>query len=63
MIITIKNGGGAGAWLLLDSKDERFHKKYGDGICTTGTNFYLASVDVAKWVNNDLKEECLFELD
>lgn len=63
MIITIKNGGDAGAWLLLDSKDERFHEKYGTAFLTTGTNFYLASVEIAKWVNNVLKEECLFEID
>ena len=63
MVITIRNGGGAGHWLYLDCKDKRFVERYGGRVFAEGRNFYLASVEISKWVNNELKEECLFEID
>lgn len=63
MVITIMDGGGAGNRLVLKSRDKRFIARYGEELETTANNFYLASVEISSWVNNELKEECGFEID
>ena len=63
MVLTISDFGGAGKHLIIKAKDKRFIERYGTALRTTAENFYLASVEISRWCNNELKEECLFEID
>lgn len=62
MTITIYEGYSIG-YVLLGSKDERFHRHYGNIVRTSLTCLYATMTDIAKWVNNELGEECLFDID
>ena len=63
MTITIHEGYDK-SYVILSCKREEFRKNYG---CTTHgintANLYRELSAVAEWVNNELGEECLFEMD
>lgn len=63
MVLTISDFGKAGLHLVIKSKDKRFIERYGTALPTTAANFYLASVEISRWCNNELHEEALFEID
>lgn len=62
MIITIYEGYDK-SYVLLGSKDERFHKMWGTVVRIPTDNIYRNLGPIAYWCNNKLGEECLFELD
>ncbi|MBQ6483080.1 MAG: hypothetical protein IJI45_18395 [Anaerolineaceae bacterium] len=62
MIVTIYEGYDDG-YVLLGSKDERFHQAWGNVVRVSNKNLYRNLTEIATWVNNDLGEECLFEVD
>ena len=62
MTITIYEGYDK-SYVILGSKDERFSKEYGSLMRVYTSNLYKDLTEVAKWVNNELGEECLFEVD
>ena len=60
MIIEIH--GGDRTYVLLSSKDKRFAEAWGELVRIPSTMFYKNLSEIAAWVNNDLEEECLFEV-
>lgn len=62
MVITIYEGYDK-SYVLLGSKDERFAKNYGSVMRVFTNNLYRELADISAWINNDLEEECLFEID
>ena len=63
MIITILEGETKGR-LVLRSFDQRFIKEYGQSkIECTNSNIFESLSYVSSWVNNTIKEECLFEIE
>lgn len=62
MIVTVYEGFD-NSHILLDSKDRRFLKEYGGSIKAPNGRVYRVMAALASWVNNELGEECLFEVD
>lgn len=62
MTITIYEGYDKG-YVLIGSKDKRFSEAWGDVYKVHKDNLYRDLVILTEWVNNDLGEECLFEID
>lgn len=62
MIITIYEGYDKSE-ILVGSKDERFRKAWGNVCKVNAKNTYSALAELSAWVNNELGEECLFEID
>lgn len=62
MIITIHEGYDK-SYILLGSKDERYAKSWGNVHRVRVTDLYRELNSIANWVNNELGEECLFEVD
>lgn len=50
-------------YILLGSKDERFGREFGNTVRIPVTNIYKNLCEIASWCNNELDEECLFEVD
>ena len=50
------------SYIMLGSKDERFAKAYGNVYKMPTSNLYNDLASVTSWCNNDLGEECLFEI-
>ena len=62
MIVTIYEGYDKG-YILLGSKDERFHRAYGSVVRVSTSNLYIALSEIASWCNNEIGEEFLLEVD
>ena len=62
MTITIYEGYD-NSYITLGCKDERFNRRYGGFLRVPTTSAYKDLAEVASWCNNDLGEECLFEVD
>lgn len=62
MVITIYRGFDD-SYVLLGCKDERFHKAWGSVVKIPCSCIYKNFAEIACWCNNDLGEECLFEMD
>ena len=63
MIVTIVNGYLTNKEVYITSKSEDFRRKYGTDIPCTTRNLYTKMVEIAKWCNNEIMEECLFEVE
>lgn len=48
---------------VLRSKDKRFVEKYGEEVHIYSPDLYRTMNIMANYVNNKLKEECLFEME
>lgn len=62
MLITIK-AGYSDSTFILTSKDSRFIREWGTELCCNSAGVYKNLALVANWANNDIKEECLFEVE
>lgn len=62
MTITIYEGINK-TYVMLGSKDERFHKAWGSIVKIPTSNIYKELEQVTAWCNNTIGEECLFEID
>lgn len=62
MIITIQDGA-TFDYVILTSKNPRFINKYGEKYETSTRFIYMTLADITSWANNELNEECLFEVD
>ena len=62
MVITIYEGYDK-SYVILGSKNEEFHKAYGSLVRVSTNGIYTALAEIATWCNNELGEECLFEVD
>ena len=62
MIITIYKGYDD-TYVLLGSKDERFHQAWGGVFRVPVSAIYTDLAQIATWCNNVIGEECLFEVD
>ena len=62
MIITIYEGYD-NSYIMLGSKDEEFRKAYGQIVKVPASLFYRNLAEISSWCNNELGEECLFEID
>ena len=59
MVLTIMRDGDK---IVVGSRDRRFTQAWGGGV-TLGTTVWFTNLEeIASWVNNTLKEDCLFEL-
>ena len=61
MTVTIFDGNESG--IILTSKDKRFTDAYGDIYAIPSSRVYEGLSGIASWANNELGEECLFEVD
>lgn len=62
MTITIYAGYDA-SYVMLGSKDERFGKAWGSVMKVPTSGIYKDLAQISFWCNNELDEECLFEVD
>ena len=62
MTITIYEGYDK-SYIALGSKNEEFAKTWGSIYRVPVTSLYREMSALAEWVNNELGEECLFEMD
>lgn len=62
MIITIYEGYDR-SYVMLGSKDERFHKAWGSTVKIPTSNIYRDLAQIAYWCNNEIGEELLLEVD
>lgn len=63
MIITITDGYEKGTLLLGCKGDDRFAKAWGEVFRSSNGRLISDMRDIASWCNNELDEECLFEVD
>ena len=62
MIVTIRESND-NTHVLLGCKDKRFAQAWGDIYKCPVSNIYRDLSQITYWCNNELKEECLFEVD
>lgn len=62
MIITIYKGYD-NSYVLLGSKNDEFHKAYGNIVRVPASAIYQDLANIVSWCNNKIGEECLFEVD
>lgn len=62
MTVTIYEGYDK-SYVMLGSKDERFAKTWGSVFKVPVSAIYKDLSQVTAWCNNELGEECLFEVD
>lgn len=62
MTITIHEGYD-NTYVILTSKHEEFKKLYGDKVNVRTGMIYYELQAIARWCNNIVGEECLFEID
>ena len=64
MIITIYESYNKSHSLVLSSKDDAFQERWGNRITVDkSANIYKVFSDIADWCNNEIGDECLFEVD
>ena len=64
MIITISESYNTSNSLVLSSKDDVFQERWGKRIAVNkSANIYKVFSDIADWCNNEIGDECLFEVD
>lgn len=63
MTITIYEGYYDDSYVLVGSKDERFRVAWGNTMRIPTSLLYKNLAEISFWVNNELGEECLFEID
>lgn len=61
MTVTIHEGNDK-TYVMLGSKDKRFAQTWGEVYRVPVSNIYKDLEQVTYWCNNDLGEECLFEI-
>lgn len=61
MVVTIYEGYDK-SYIIIDSKDERFRKRFGSKVRIPVVGVYGQLSIIASWANNDLGEACLFEV-
>lgn len=62
MILTITKAR-TDKFIYVGCNDERIKKQFGTNPVLVGLNPYQELSVIADWVNNELGEECLFEID
>lgn len=62
MVITIYEGYD-NQYVILDARRDEFHERYGRILRVPCTEIYKTFAELSNWVNNELLEECLFEVD
>lgn len=62
MVVTIYKGFHSYE-VLLGSRDVRFRENWGNMFCVSTSVLYEQLADISYWCNNELHEECLFEVD
>ena len=62
MIITIYEGYDK-SYVMLGSKNEEFHRTWGNIVRIPVHHIYKELSDICRWCNNEIGEECLFEID
>lgn len=62
MTLTIRKGVTPDHFILT-SKDRRFTKEFGAVYKVYNYRVYDTLAEITAWVNNELEEECLFEVD
>lgn len=62
MIITIRKGYTENYVILTCTRHE-FYKRYGNKYILDNRHVYKELAKISSWVNNELGEECLFEVD
>lgn len=62
MTITIYEGNDK-SYVLFGSKDQRFAQAWGSVFRCPVSNIYRDLSQITTWCNNELKEECLFEVE
>lgn len=60
MVITISRDKN---YIYFTSKDRRFHETWGDVFRTDDFILLTNMNEVTNWCNNELHEECLFDVD
>lgn len=63
MTITIYDPHNGHNFICFKSNHPEFKKEYGERILTTFYNQFSVMQSLAEWVNNDIKEECLFDVE
>lgn len=61
MTVTIYEGYDK-TYIMLGSKDERFRSAWGDIVKIPVSAIYTDLNQITYWCNNELGEECLFEI-
>ena len=62
MTVTISEGIN-NSHVRIHSKDARFKKEWGEEIMCNANGMYKNLAMISTWVNNNYREECLFEVD
>ena len=62
MVITIY-AGYDNTYVMLGSKNEEFNKEWGSIVKIPTSAIYTGLAQITSWCNNELDEECLFEVD
>lgn len=62
MIITIHEGYDR-TYVILTCKNREFERAYGSKVTVYTKNIYAELSAMARWCNNIVGEECLFEID
>lgn len=62
MTITIHAGHDT-SYIMLETKNTEFVKKWGDKVKVSTNDVYKELEKISNWANNELGEECLFEID
>lgn len=61
MTITIYEGYDK-TYIMVGSKDERFRKAWGSVVKIPSSTVYKDLAQISYWCNNEIGEECLFEI-
>ena len=54
---------GESGYVWLTSKDKRFSEAWGGSNRVTKANLFTCMKELASWVNNELNEEAIFEVE
>ena len=62
MVLTIYEGFD-NSYIMVGGRSKEFMDRYGSTYRVSKDNFYKALAEISEWANNELGEECLFEID
>ncbi len=62
MTITIYEGYDS-SYVIIKAKNENFRKRYGGQLEVPVTELFKTMLEISVWVNNDLGDACLFEVE